>query len=142
MNSLTVPPATITDTGSSTSSIGSTSADPNLARLVSDAGITAADVKAGIAAYKTGGFPAVAELAPELVPHVRSIVADVQAAIPAIKTGYKTTEFWLIVAFGLANALVPVITGKPIPFNVDGSLAAILSVYSIGRALIKKPATT
>lgn len=112
--------------------------DPSVSKLVGDAGIAAKDIKDGIAAYKAGGFPAVAALSPTLVPHVRDIVADLKEAAPAIKTGYKTTEFWLVVAFGLANAIVPIFTGKPLPFSVDGSLAAVLSIYAIGRALLKK----
>lgn len=111
---------------------------PSVSKLVGDVGVEAADIKAGIAAYKSGGLPAVAALSPTLVPHIKDIVADVQAAMPAIKTGYKTTEFWLVVAFGLANAVVPIFTGKPLPFSVDSSLAAVLSIYAIGRALLKK----
>lgn len=114
--------------------------DPSVSKLVNDAGIAAGDIKAGISAYKTGGLPAVAALSPTLVPHIRDTVADVQAAVPSIKAGYKTTEFWLIVAFGLANALVPTLTGKALPFSVDGSLAAVLSIYAIGRAVLKKGA--
>lgn len=114
--------------------------DPKVAKLAVDAGIAAQDIKDGVAAYKKGGFPAVAALSPTLVPHIRDIVADVKEAVPAIKAGYKTTEFWLIVAFGLANAIVPVFTGKPLPFSIDGSLAAVLSIYAIGRAILKKGA--
>ena len=116
------------------------SIDPSVSKLVGDAGIAAKDIKDGIDAYKSGGFPAVAALSPTLVPHIRDIVSDVKDAVPAIKTGYKTTEFWLIVAFGIANAIVPVITGKPLPFSVDGSLAAVLSIYAIVRAILKKGA--
>jgi len=119
--------------------VSTNSVDPSVSKLVGDAGIAVSDIKTGIAAYKAGGLPAVAALSPTLVPHIRDIVADVQAAIPAIKTGYKTTEFWLVVAFGLANAIVPILTGKPLPFGVDSSLAAVLSIYAIGRALLKKP---
>jgi len=102
-------------------------------------GVIASDAKAAISAGKAGGLPGVAALAPKIIPDVQQAIADVEAAVPAIKAGYKTTEFWLIVAFGVANAVVPLITGKPLPFDVNGSLAAVLSVYTIIRALIKKP---
>lgn len=117
-----------------------TTADPAVTKLIADVGVTASDLKAAVTAYKAGGFPAVAALSPQLIPHVQAVVADAKDAAPAIKTGYKTTEFWLVIAFGVANAVVPIFTGKPLPFDINGSLAAVLSVYAVVRALIKKPA--
>jgi hypothetical protein len=129
------------DTAPTPSPVATTTADPKVSQLISDVGVTASDIKSAVAAYKAGGLPAVAALSPTLIPHVQAIVSDVQAAVPAIKAGYKTTEFWLVAAFGVANAVVPLVTGKPLPFNVDASLAAVLSVYTVVRAIIKKPAT-
>ena len=117
-----------------------TATDSSVNKLVSDVAPLASDIKAAIQAYTVGGIAAVAAQSPTLVPHVQAIVADVQAAAPAIKAGYKTTEFWLLVAFGVANAAVPLVTGKPLPFNTDASLAAVLAVYTTVRALLKKPA--
>ena len=116
-------------------------ADQSVTKLIQDVGASAGDIKAAVAAYKAGGFPAVAALAPQLIPHVQAIIGDTKEAIPAIKAGYKTTEFWLTVAFGAANVIVPIFTGKALPFDVNGSLAAVLSVYAVVRAFVKSPAT-
>lgn len=91
----------------------------------------AADVKAG------GAQAALAEL-PEAIALVEKGFGDVKAALPAIKAGAKTTEFWLVVAFGLGNGLYVGFTGHALPFDVNASLALVISVYTAARAIIKK----
>lgn len=99
-------------------------------------------VKQVVADIKAGGLASALKDLPAVTAEAEALYADVKAALPAIKAGYKTTEFWLVVAFagtiaGFAAA------GRPMPVDVDAILGAVIAVYTVVRALIKKaPPTT
>jgi hypothetical protein len=75
---------------------------------------------------------------PKLISAGEKDWADVSAALPAIKAGYKTTEFWLVVAVGAGNFVYLKATGHPLPIDTNAVLGAVVAVYTAARALIKK----
>ncbi len=83
-----------------------------------------------VAAYKTGGKQAVIAMLPDVVTEVRKDIADVQAAMPTIKAGYKTTEFWLVAALFAANAVYVGLTKKTLPIDVNAIIATAVAIYS------------
>jgi hypothetical protein len=98
-----------------------------------------------VAAYKTGGKSAVLALLPEVVAEGQQDIAAVEAALPEIKVGYKTTEFWLMVALFAGNAVYLQMTGRALPLDVNVTLAALTGIYTVIRGLIKSksaPAAT
>jgi len=63
--------------------------------------------------------------------------ADVKAALPTIKAGYKTTEFWVtVVGVGIDSYFTA--TGKVPPIDGIAVAGAIIAVYTVVRGLIKK----
>lgn len=74
---------------------------------------------------------------PALIAAGEKNIADVTAALPVFKAGYKTTEFWLSLAVLLANGLVVMITGKTLPIDLNIVFAAIVTVYTAARTLAK-----
>jgi hypothetical protein len=97
--------------------------------LVDDAAL----VHAIVAAVKKSGAPGLAPLAPGLI-------ADVKAALPAVKAGYKTTEFWLTGGVVLGNGLYTLFTGHVLPIDLNVVLGGLVAIYTTARALVKKPA--
>jgi len=91
-----------------------------------------------VKAYKSGGAAGLTQQAPAAVAAVEKDFGDFQTALPAIKAGFKTTEFWLIVAFLMGNGAYIALTGKTLPIDVDAVLAAVLSVYASLRHLAKQ----
>lgn len=120
-----------------TDPIPAVTVDPAVARLVADAPQGVADVKAALAAYKEGGFTKLAVVAPQFIPHIEAIVKDVEDAAPAVKAGYKTTEFWLGVAV-VAGITVSNLVGHPLPVGVDAALAGLGAIYTFARTVLKK----
>lgn len=94
-------------------------------------------ITALIAVYKATGVSGVAALLPALEPEVMQDYQDVKAALPTIKAGYKTTEFWIVVAtctgLGILTAMgkVPAVDGATI-------IGALTGIYAVVRGLIKK----
>ncbi len=74
-------------------------------------------------------------------PQIGQLVVDASEAIPAIKAGYKTTEFWLVVLFGAANAFVFLKTGKTLPLDFNATFGGVLSAYAGFRTMAKKNPT-
>src|SRR5690242_12034093 len=68
---------------------------------------------AAIKAAKAGDKSQLIALIPKVAEDVKRDIADVRAALPVIKAGWKTSEFWLIVATGVV-ATVSQLTGHPI----------------------------
>ena len=96
------------------------------------------DVKLGLKiaqAYKTGGKAAALALLPEVVAEVKEDMAAVKSALPVVKEGYKTTEFWLTLAVLAINAY------KPLPLEVNSVIGSLVAVYAVIRGLVKKPTT-
>ena len=95
------------------------------------------EIAAIIAAYKAKGASGAAALLPSLAPSLSKSWADVQTAMPTIKSGYKTTEFWITsVAVGLTTYLTT--TGKLTPDAGATLIGAVTAVYAVVRGLLKK----
>lgn len=83
---------------------------------------------------------------PQTVSDVRSAVAagkaavnDVKPLISSLKSGYKTTEFWLHLAVQvMAIAAVVLPDSSSVKALATLMSASSASVYSIGRVLLKK----
>lgn len=90
-----------------------------------------------LAAYQSGGKAEALKLLPAAVDTVQADLVAVGEALPTIKAGYKTTEFWLVV---LALALVAGLTaaGKPVNVEAASLIGALTAIYSIVRGLVKK----
>jgi hypothetical protein len=111
--------------------------------LTTLAGDIGKDVELGkklVAAYKAGGKNALISALPEAIPLLQAEFADVRAALPQIKAGYKTTEFWLTAAVVLGNGAYTTATGKTLPFDLNVTVAALVGVYALVRTIVKKPA--
>jgi len=92
---------------------------------------------AAVKAYKTEGAGAIAKQAPQIVAEVEKDYEDAAKAAPAIKSGVKTTEFWLIAGFLVGNAAYVGLTGKTLPVDVDAVLGTVLSIYAALRHVAK-----
>jgi hypothetical protein len=117
--------------------------NPNTQTLIAD---LADDVTLGkqlVAAYKTGGKSAVLALLPNIASEAEKEFADVEAALPEIKAGYKTTEFWLMVALFAGNAVYLKLSGHALPLDVNATLATLTGIYTVVRGVMKSqtPAT-
>lgn len=97
------------------------------------------EVAAIIAAYKSNGASGVAALLPALAPELQKDYADIKAAIPTIKAGYKTTEFWIVVAVCLGMSIMTMFGKVP---TVDGAtiVGALTGIYTMVRGLTKNAA--
>lgn len=95
-----------------------------------------------VAAYRTGGSQAALALLPSTLAALEKDYRDVKAALPEIKAGYKTTEFWLLVGVSLGNGIYLVLTGKALPVDLNVVLGGVIGIYTVARALIKHQAAT
>ena len=110
----------------------------DLQPLAADVQELATVITAAIAAYKTKGTTGLTDLAPRIVDDVKKDYQDVAAAMPVIKAGYKTTEFWLIAALLAGNGVYAGITGKVLPIDVNATIASLLGIYTVCRQILKK----
>ena len=106
--------------------------------LVNDAIQAEKEITALIAAYKAGGAGGVAALLPALAPEVETIYADVKTAIPVIKAGFQTSEFWIVLGVELAIGIYTLM-GKVPPLDGASVMGALAGIYAVIRGLIKKP---
>lgn len=86
------------------------------------------------AAQAAGQYP--------VLPAFRQIVSDgyqAVAEVKALKPGYKTTEFWLTLAFNAITAGAVILPANSTSSLVAGLLASALSLfgYSASRGLAK-----
>ncbi len=98
------------------------------------------DTKLGaalLAAWKTKGKDGLIALLPETIAAAKKDIADVQAFIPIVKAGYKTSEFWLFVLSPLVNALVLWRTGQALPFDLNALWLSGAAVYAVVRMIVK-----
>jgi len=61
---------------------------------------------------------------------------DVMAAVPAIKAGHKTSEFWVVVGIG-AVIVACQLTGHPLPTDATVTLAGLAAAYAGSRTVAK-----
>jgi hypothetical protein len=111
---------------------------PAISSLAADAADDVLIVKNALAAYRAKGTQGLIASMPGIVTAVEKDIADVRAALPEIKAGYKTTEFWLCASLPLLNGLYLAITGKTLPFDLNAILAAVAALYTVVRGLMKK----
>lgn len=107
-----------------------TEAKVAVAPLLTDAEQTAKTI---LQVYNTHGAQGIAALLPVLSQDAK----DVEAALPIIKAGYKTTEFWLVIAGMLVTAVVGV-EGKDTAFQSIEALVALAGSYAVSRGVAKK----
>ena len=112
-----------------------------LAPLGTDAAQAVKDIQLLLATYKTGGLAGVGAKLATLVPDVEKTYADVKTALPTIKTGYATTEFWITV---VVDGIIAYLTAKGTVPAIDGTtaIAALTAVYTMVRALVKNKAAS
>jgi hypothetical protein len=109
--------------------------------LLQDAGHSVETIQAAINAIKlakTGDRSALIALVPKVAEEAKKDFADVKAALPVIKAGYKTTEFWLVAGAGIITVMFQAL-GKPINFDVTAALSGLIGIYTVIRGLAKKP---
>lgn len=68
-------------------------------------------------------------------------VKEVEAAIPAIKAGYRTSEFWIVVIYILINVVFTYLK-VPLPLGDDITIGAIIAAYGTNRQIQKTQAQT
>ena len=113
----------------------------DLKPLAEDVQHAVAVAVAAVKAYKAEGVGAIAKQAPQIVAEVEKDYEDAAKAVPAIKAGVKTTEFWLIAGFLVGNAAYVGLTGKTLPVDVDAVLGTVLSIYAALRHVAKSNTT-
>lgn len=72
-------------------------------------------------------------------PLVKQQIAEVAAFIPAIKDGWKTSEFWLLAIYVVVN-LVCELKGIKLPAIDDIVGGSLVGTYSAGRHFLKSQA--
>jgi hypothetical protein len=99
-----------------------------------------ADIALGLAlvkAYKANGVSGATAQAPAVIAAVEKTEEDASAALPVIKAGYKTSEFWLVAILLAFNAVYTTVAGKALPLNVNILSGALVSVYAGLRTVAK-----
>lgn len=107
-------------------------------KLITEAGDDLPLVKEALAAIKAKDKAALVALLPRIAAEVKEDIAAVRDALPLIKEGYKSSEFWAVAGFTAANLWYLNKTGNPIPLDVNACIAAVVGVYTIIRGLVKK----
>ena len=94
-----------------------------------------------VAAYRTGGNGAALALLPEVIREAQEDFAAASEAAPIIKSGWRTTEFWLVAVFIVANLGFTAWKGVAIPSEVNTAIGAVLAAYVATRAVVKAKAS-
>lgn len=118
------------------------SVSPELQALADAIGHDIQDVRIAIAAYKSGGKAALFASLPNMVGDVQKTFTDIKAELPKIKSGWRTSEFWMGITFSVGNVAYLGITGKPIPTEVNLAISGVIAVYTFVRVLLKKSTPT
>ena len=90
------------------------------------------------ATNSTPATAATVELLNQVAAEAQHITPLVKAAIPEIKAGYKSTEFWLVTGVAAGNVLYSVIAGKAFPLETNIVLVGVTTIYTVVRSLLKK----
>jgi hypothetical protein len=88
-------------------------------------------------AYREGGKGAALALLPDVIREAQEDFSAVTSALPVIKAGWRTTEFWLVTLFIVANLVFVAWKGVAIPTEVNVAIGAVLAAYVAVRGLIK-----
>ena len=105
--------------------------------LITDALQVEKEIAAIVAAYKAAGASGAAALLPALAPELTQSYTDVKAALPVIKAGYKTTEFWIVTGVTVVVGVLA-ISGKVPAIDGASLITALSGVYAVVRGLLKK----
>lgn len=105
--------------------------------IVDDAIQTEKEIASLVAAYKAHGVSGISALLPALYTTAQKDFKDVEVALPVVKEGWKTTEFWIVVGVILIEGYFT-ITGKETPFQTSEVLTVIGSAYALARGQAKK----
>jgi hypothetical protein len=109
--------------------------------LIAEASDDVVLVKRIITAVKSKDRAALLSLIPEAAKEVTEDFTAVKTALPEIKQGYKTSEFWAVALVALAN-LYSAISGKPIPVDVNVIVGSLVGLYTIIRGMVKAKSAT
>lgn len=109
--------------------------------LIAEASDDVVLVKRIIAAVKSKDRAALLSLIPEAAKEATEDFTAVKTALPEIKQGYKTSEFWAVALVALAN-LYSAISGKPIPVDVNVIVGSLVGLYTIIRGMVKAKSAT
>jgi hypothetical protein len=90
-----------------------------------------------VAAYRQGGKGAVLALLPEVIREAQEDFSAVTAAAPIIKAGWRTTEFWLVAIFIVANLALSAWKGVSVPTEVNVAVGAVIAAYVAVRGIVK-----
>jgi hypothetical protein len=134
----TTPATTTPIAGTTTAAAVLTDADRQaVLKLISEAGDDIPLIKQAVAAIKAKDKAALAALLPQIALEVKEDVAAVEAALPAIKAGFKTTEFWAVVVLAIANVALVAFGKQPLPWDINAVLGAVTVAYGFFRTLLK-----
>lgn len=106
-------------------------------KMINDLKSQIALVEKTVADAKAKGIQGIVDNSPALIAAATQDIADIQAAIPEIKAGLKTTEFWVPVAAALAGIIYFGVSGKDLPVNLTAGIAAVLGIYIAARTMLK-----
>lgn len=95
-----------------------------------------------VAAYRTGGKVAALALLPEVIREAQEDFTAASDAAPIIKSGWRTTEFWLVAVFIVANLGFTAWRGVAIPTEVNAAIGAVLAAYVAVRGVVKAKAAS
>jgi len=95
-----------------------------------------------VAALKQSGLKGLTPLLPRIAAEAREDFEAVPPALALAKASYKTTEFWLTTGVLLSNAVFLACAGKPLPLDVNATVAGLVAVYTLVRGALKKDAPT
>lgn len=93
-------------------------------------------VKDIAAAVKKDGVKAILSFLPQIIAEGQKDYTAISAAIPEVKLGYKTTEFWMIIGATLLITVSSLI-GHPLPVAADVVIGTLTAVYTLGRTIVK-----
>jgi len=91
-----------------------------------------------VQAIRAGGLKQAEALVPQVLAAAKKNITDAQAALPAIKAGWTTSEFWMIPGGIVLNGLYSLKTGHIMPVELNALLGAVISVYTAARSYLKK----
>lgn len=113
---------------------------PEVANLIADLSKVPGIGQEIYSAYKTKGAPGALQAALSHVSDVTKTFGDVQAALPSVKSGYKTSEFWLTIGYAVGAQVITMLNPhlSPSVVNILEISSAVLPVvYTLSRALVK-----
>lgn len=84
-----------------------------------------------------GVVKAAIEEASEIVRVVEDDVKAISAAMPALKSGWKSSETWLIILVPIVGLAYKKLTGEDIPVSLEAVFGGLAGIYMVARTLLK-----